>query len=629
MVNPSGEIEYVTTLLALTPRAETTRMHSHLLLRGLTRAICVVALTAAPVAAQLQLPTSFRIGPYGEMTSRPWFDPAAGARSVMSIASVVEIRLDLGARRPEFTDSSGSLVGMVTPSLQYNLAGGYPYRQIGLFAGYQRVFGGEHGHEWLAGISTATSHARGEHVQYELSFGPRYIRGRPTKGVLRFKIIVLRLPPLRRGVPSPPPLDLQSDSTDAGGVRTNPSWKGARGQDVDRMCRFSYVQTSETPVLLYRPECIDSSVPTLNQPISPRTAKHWGLSCSVKDAEPIIRGHINWAVVNQAGRLRWQGYSSGTTGDHDFDLFMEAPALVTNGNIRANRKQKELQDHPKRDGLIELEFNAEETARLFSPEHGGELWSPLIDLPRLPDDSPVYVAQNARADFLFRDRRAVVTGLLGLDGEHDFHTELHPVLALAVDVSHQVPGRFGHAWLVLVRNMGNEGECSSGQLPWVTRDTTRYTLEIPWQTGADSVVVDAAGSRFGFIARRNVTLQVEIDRPRAVRLVANLPRPTLTDSAGIVYGTLRLRWFDHGRPVPSDLGVAPPSATPRPRQPDRGKHPFVPVKVETFPRTRRLCFTLAPAEPVRRDPLRVFVPQTVLRDSAPPAPAVPDNESCR
>jgi len=61
---------------------------------------------------------------------------------------------------------------------------------------------------------------------------------------------------------------------------------------VDRMCRFSYVQTSGTPVLLFRPECADSTFPTLNQPISPGTAKHSGLSCGVKDAEPTIRGHI-------------------------------------------------------------------------------------------------------------------------------------------------------------------------------------------------------------------------------------------------------------------------------------------------------------------------------------------------
>jgi len=601
-----------------------------LLLRELACTVCVVASSAAPVAAELQIPTSFRIGPYGEMTSRPWFDPGAGARSVMSVASDGEIRVDLGVRRPEFTDSSGSLVGTLAGTLQYNAWGGYPYRQVALFAGYQFFRGAEHGGEILAGVSTATSHARGEHVQYELSFGPRFTRGRRTHAVLRFKIVVLRLPPLRRRVPKPPPLDLdlRPESTDAGGVLTNPRWKGARGQNVDRMCRFSYVQTSGTPVLLYRPECVDSTFPTLNQPISPGSAKHSGLSCGVKDAEPIIRGHINWTVVNQTGRLRWQGYSSGATGDHDFDLFMEAPALVTDGNVRANRKQEELRDDPRRDSLIELEFNGEETAGLFSAEHGGELWSPLIALPQLSAESTEYVVQNARADRLFRDRLGVVTGLLGLDGEHDFHTELHPVLALAVDVSHELPDRYGHAWLVLVRNMGNEGECSAGQVPWVARDSTRYVLEIPWKRGADSVVVDAGRSRFGFIARRTATLRVEVDRGRAVRLVADLPRPTLTDSAGMVYGTLRLRWFDRNGPLPNDSGAVRPATVLRPRRPDRGRHDFEPVNTAAFPRTRQLCLTVAHADAVRRHPPSSFRPQTLLRDDPTPAPAVLDQSSC-
>jgi len=37
---------------------------------------------------------------------------------------------------------------------------------------------------------------------------------------------------------------------------------------VDRMCRFSYVQTSGTPVLLFRPECADSTFPTLTSDLA-------------------------------------------------------------------------------------------------------------------------------------------------------------------------------------------------------------------------------------------------------------------------------------------------------------------------------------------------------------------------
>jgi len=60
------------------------------------------------------------------MTSRPWFDPGAGVRSVVSVASDGEIRFDLGVRRPEFNDSGGSLVGTLAGTLQYNAWVGTP-----------------------------------------------------------------------------------------------------------------------------------------------------------------------------------------------------------------------------------------------------------------------------------------------------------------------------------------------------------------------------------------------------------------------------------------------------------------------------------------------------------------------
>lgn len=588
------------------------------------RIVSLIAITAIPAAASAQIPLSFRVGPYGELTSRPWLDPGAGARSVLSIASVGEVRLDLGVRRPHITNSDEFLVGAATGTVQYNVAGGYPQRQWGVLGGYQRVFGAEHGYEWFFGASTATSHARGEHAQYEVTVGPRTIHGLRTHTVLRFKVIMLRIPPFTGRGPKDSPLTVRPESVDAGGVPRNVHWSGARGQDVDRMCRFSYVQMSRMPVLIYRPECDTMSVATLNQPVSPNEAKHAGLSCGVKDAEPITRGHINWFVVNQRGRIRWQGFNPGSFGDHDFDLFLEAPALVTQGNIHANRGLKELKGDPAIDSLIELEFSGDETARMFSVEQGGGLWSPLVALPQLSADNPDFGLQDARADSLFRDRPAVVTGLLGLDGEHDYHTELHPVLALGVDVSHRQSDRAAHAWLVMIRNMGNEGECSSGQLPWVARDSTRYVLEIPWKAGADSVAIDVGGTRFGFIARRTAMLRIEIDQARAVRLVADLPHPTTKDSAGIAYGTLRMRWFAHGNAVANEAPLKRPYAT-RTLRPTRDRHDFAPVNQEDFPRTRRLCFTVvARAEPARLEVPTSFPPQTELPDRATRAAPVED-----
>jgi hypothetical protein len=223
-----------------------------------------------------------------------------------------------------------------------------------------------------------------------------------------------------------------------------------------------------------------------------------------------------------------------------------------------------------------------------------------------------------------------VTGVLGLDGEHGFHTELHPVLGMAADVSHKMRDSNAHAWLVLLRNMGNEGECAEGQLPWVLSDTAQskqYVLEIPWKPGADSVVVDSDDSRFGFVARRTPALTIKVDRARAVRLVARLPEPTHPDSVGIIYGTLSLRWFDHGRPLPNDAGVvqiADVNRTPRQaRTPDRDKSDYDPVMMEAFTRSRRLCFSVEQrADPVQRRRVLPLRAQTVLRQKPTRAPPV-------
>src|SRR2546428_13310090 len=106
-----------------------------LFLRELICTVCVVAYAAAPATA-LQIPTSFHAGFYGELTSRPLLDPGAGARSLLSVASVGEIRLDLGVRRPESADSSGSLVGMLGASFQYNAWGGDPRQRGGFSRSY-------------------------------------------------------------------------------------------------------------------------------------------------------------------------------------------------------------------------------------------------------------------------------------------------------------------------------------------------------------------------------------------------------------------------------------------------------------------------------------------------------------
>jgi hypothetical protein len=53
-----------------------------------------------------------------------------------------------------------------------------------------------------------------------------------------------------------------------------------------------------------------------------------------------------------------------------------------------------------------------------------------------------------------------MTGLMGVDCEHDCHTELHPIYALALQLD---PGASDNTWAIVVRNWGNEGFCAHGQ----------------------------------------------------------------------------------------------------------------------------------------------------------------------
>src|SRR5207253_2248572 len=55
---------------------------------------------------------------------------------------------------------------------------------------------------------------------------------------------------------------------------------------------------------------------------------------------------------------------------------------------------------------------------------------------------------------------AIILGLMGVDCEHDCHTELHPVYAMAIQLSSSPQD---NVWGIMVRNWGNEGFCAHGQ----------------------------------------------------------------------------------------------------------------------------------------------------------------------
>src|SRR5262249_29672942 len=89
---------------------------------------------------------------------------------------------------------------------------------------------------------------------------------------------------------------------------------------------------------------------------------------------------------------------------------------------------------------------------------------------------------------LFAGRHAIMTGLLGLDVQHDGHAELHPIYAMAVRTTEsltQGPNPKVDCWAIFARNWGNEGFCSNHDHP--QPDLKHITFHLPQPPGATAV----------------------------------------------------------------------------------------------------------------------------------------------
>jgi hypothetical protein len=115
---------------------------------------------------------------------------------------------------------------------------------------------------------------------------------------------------------------------------------------------------------------------------------------------------------------------------------------------------------------------------------------------------------------------AVATGLLGLDAEHEGHTELHPIYSLAIQTrcatapETQGPhkGSFVDEWAVILRTSGNAGWCSA----WVQE----HELALPrpafaWSFPSVLAGTAAAVSRVGYDLRADRD-GVQVAEPRVV-----------------------------------------------------------------------------------------------------------------
>ena len=180
-------------------------------------------------------------------------------------------------------------------------------------------------------------------------------------------------------------------------------------------------------------------------------------------------GHVNWFPVTMTGQARWGEHLSFPLGDDDY-TFNFYPDWPHNQLLLAGRD------------ALHVEFDSDETIDNFQSDEWKDLHKAV--------DGDTTVSPSK----LF-DGTTILTGLFGLDGEHDLKAELHPLYALATlrDFNHYEDNPSDEVWLMFARNRGDEGFCSSQLWDAGFED---YIVRLRWREGMTSVDVDRSKSHF-------------------------------------------------------------------------------------------------------------------------------------
>ncbi|AHG93069.1 hypothetical protein J421_5534 (plasmid) [Gemmatirosa kalamazoonensis] len=327
---------------------------------------------------------------------------------------------------------------------------------------------------------------------------------------------------------------------DPNGFLLNPRWLGtAPGEvpNIEQRCRFRVATAHlerRTPVVT-RDGCLSEDerrVVTLNE-AAPTLVL--GAVCVTGGKTGNVRGHVNWFPVTATGLLRWDSYSPSAVTDQDVTLrfLTRAPNAVAHANEPFGAGDDPSPGDTARAYHIEF-YNRETLERLPDAAHG--FWRTL--------KSAMLSRDAARA--LLKDRVATVTGVFGVDGVHGFQSELHPVFAISVLAGvERSADRVTEQWAVMVRNLGSEGDCSSGTLPLVTSPPTDTVQDFVVDLGAiagaerpDVRLRDAWTSDARFVPRAEVV--AEASGAWRVYVHVRHPRPRPAEPDYLFLGTIEV-----------------------------------------------------------------------------------------
>src|SRR5579872_3354458 len=135
-------------------------------------------------------------------------------------------------------------------------------------------------------------------------------------------------------------------------------------------------------------------------------------------------------------------------------------------------------------------------------------------------------------------KQAIVIGLMGLDQEHDGHSEIHPVFVLAIHVSDDP---YDDTWAIFARTQGNEGWCSS-EMHFANFTDDTVILQLPRPTSVAATIVPTVGTKTQFFgSTSNVTVDVSPGANQDTYITFHL-RPPSRDDGIYADGELHMNW---------------------------------------------------------------------------------------
>ena len=143
-------------------------------------------------------------------------------------------------------------------------------------------------------------------------------------------------------------------------------------------------------------------------------------------------------------------------------------------------------------------------------------------------------------------RRAIVTGLMGLDSEHGGYSELHPVYAMAIQTQPSQPGE--DTWMIFARNWGGEGFCSGSIFHTLPSAMKEFTIELPIPS-ATAAVTGADITTDFYSYDTDDCPQVAFVQGKGVVITFNTPMesfPTKPIQRPLIEGEVHVHWLTTG-----------------------------------------------------------------------------------